>query len=259
MTALDPELDRIGALLKDAIDADLAKAKAGRLVSVRARFQRASTAFKWSALACSTGVAAAVLTVVFVGGSEQSSFAGWSAQPTKPAVGQLTSADTGCEGAFAQVPASVSRGASLGSLAPEVSDVRGPYTVTVFGDGSDSGAMCFSAPGGNIAVQWITWSSTPVGAGAIALDRIRVLSDGGQPYTLVEGRTGDGVTGVDLSLASGRQVTATVGHGFFLAWWPGTLSSTAAVISTASGSSSQYVAPASSSGSNSVCHNGTCG
>jgi hypothetical protein len=259
MTTLEPELDRIGALLRDAIDADLAKGKAFRLVSVRDRFQRASTAFRWSALVCSSGLIAAVLTVVFVGGSEQLSFAGWSAHPSKPAVGQLTSANTSCEGAFAQVPTSVIQGANLATLTPEVSDVRGPYTVTVFGDGSASGAMCFSAPGGNATVQWITWSDTPVTTSAIALNRVSVLFESGQPYTLVEGRTGDGVTGVELSLENGSQVTATVGHGFFLAWWPGNLSSTAAVVATASGSSIQSLAPASSSGSNSVCHNGSCG
>jgi len=259
MTAVDPELDRIGALLKQAIDADLARGKTGCVLSVRARYERTSKAVKWSALAGSASLAAAVLTVVFVGGSAQSAFAGWSAHPTKPAVGQLTSTDTSCSAALAQVLPSISQGADLGSLVAEVSDVRGPYTVTVFGDGSDSGALCFSATDGNAAVQWITWSSAPVGTGAIAVDRTSVSSDGGQSYTLVEGRTGDGVTGVDLTLENGSQVTASVDHGFFVAWWPGSLSSATAVVSTASGISIQYLTPTSSSGSNGVCHNGSCG
>jgi hypothetical protein len=259
MSALEPELERIGALLKDAIDADLAKGRAARLVSVRARFQRASRSLRWLALVCSAGLAATVLAIAFVGGSEQFAFAGWSAHPTKPAVGQLTSADTDCQGSLAKPSPS---GTDLGSLVPEVSDVRGPYTVTVFGNASQKWAMCISGPGGNATLQWITWSDpsyAPVGSGAIALDRTNVLSDSGQPFTLVEGRTGDAVTGVALTLENGNRVTATVGHGFFLAWWPGTVSSTAVVVSTASGSSTQSVAPASSSGSNSVCRNQSCG
>ncbi len=36
----------------------------------------------------------------------------------------------------------------------------------------------------------------------------------------MEGRVGAGVTGVELTLAGGRTVTASVGHGWLLAWWP---------------------------------------
>jgi len=258
MNTLDPELDRIGALLKEAIDTDLAKGKAARHVSVRAHLQGASRRLTWLAVAGGTGLVATVLTVVFVGGGGQAAFAGWSTHPTKPAVGQLTSADASCQGALARVPPSVSQGTNVASLAPEVSDVRGPYTVTVFGDGSQIGSLCISVPGGNATVQLITWSDVPVGPDAIALGRTEVLSDGGQTFTLVEGRTGDAVTGVALTLENGSRVTATIGHGFFLAWWPGNGSSTAVVVSTASGSSTQSVVPAPSGASNSVCRLQSC-
>jgi len=221
--------------------------------------KRRHRTMRWATLVGATGVAATVSTLVFLGASGPNAFAGWSAHPTKPAVGQLTSADTSCQGALAQMPASVSQGADLGSLAPEVSDVRGPYTVTVFGGGSNGGAMCISAPDGNAIVQRITWSSTPIGPGAVMLDRVRVLFDSGQPYSLVEGRTGEAVTGVTLTLENGSRVTATIGHGFLLAWWPGSVSATAVVVSTSSGSSTQSVVPASSGAANSVCHNGNCG
>ena len=125
---------------------------------------------------------------------------------------------------------------------PELSDVRGPYTVTVFGNGTASGALlCITTPDGNSALRWLMQSGTPVSAGAIAVDQISILARESQPYTLVEGRTGDGVTGVSLVLGNGSKVTATSGNGVFLAWWPGSQSITSAIVSTATGVSTQTV------------------
>ena len=205
---------------------------------VSALSQRRRRPVKWVVLAGATGVAATVSTLVLVGGSPQSAFAGWSASPTAPASGQLTSADTDCQASLTQLPPSISKGADAASLVPELSDVRGPYTLTVLGDGSQSEVLCISAQG-NTSVRWIALSGVPVGPGAIVVDRISFGARDGDPYTLVVGRTGKGVTGVTLSLGNGTDVTATSGNGVFVAWWPGSQSVTSAAVATATGVTTQ--------------------
>ena len=201
--------------------------------------QRRRRPLKWVALAGATGAAAAVSTLALVGGGEQSAFAGWAPSPTPPARGQLTSAYAGCQAHLAQLPPSSNKGAGAASLTPELSDFRGPYTVTVLGNGTGSSALCITTPDGNSAVRWLMQSGAPVSAGAIAVDQVSVSARENQTYTLVEGRTGDGVTGVNLVLGNGSKVTATSGNGVFVAWWPGSERITAAIVSTANGVSTQ--------------------
>ncbi len=227
--------------------------------------QRRSRPRKWVALAGATGVAATVSSLVLVGGGEQSAFAGWSASPTPPAAGQLTAADAVCQAHLVQLPPAANKGTDPASLVPELSDVRGPYTVTVLGNGTQNGALCIAAPNGNTALRWIMRSGAPVGTGAIAVDQVSILARDGQPYTLVEGRTGDGVTGVTLALGNGNEVTTTSGNGVFVAWWPGSQLITSAIVATATGSSTQTLnlpgpgippspkSPPPSSGSQSSC------
>lgn len=204
--------------------------------------QRRPRPLKWVTLAGATGVAATISSLVLVGGGAPSAFAGWSASPTSPASGQLASADADCQAALGQLPASSNQGAAATSLVPAVTDVRGPYTVTVFVNRAGSGALsCITTPDGNSALRWITPSGASVGTGAVAVDQVSVLARDSQPYTLVVGRTGDGVTGVTLVLGNRSDVTATSGNGVFVAWWPGSEAITAAIVSTAAGSSTQTI------------------
>jgi hypothetical protein len=201
--------------------------------------QRRRRPLKWVALAGATGAAAAVSSFVLVGGSAQSAFAGWSPSPTPPASGQLASADADCQAHLAQLPRSSNKSAEVASLVPELSDVRGPYTVTVFVDGTGRVAMCITTPDGNSAVRWIMQSGAPVSAGAIAVDQVSILASDSEPYTLVEGRTGGGVTGVTLALGNKSDVVATSSDGVFVAWWPGSETITSAIVTTAAGVSIQ--------------------
>lgn len=211
-----------------------------RTVLVDALTQRRRRPLKWAALVGATGVAASVSTLVLVGGGEQYAFAGWSASPTAPAAGQVTTADTGCQARLAQLPPSTNKGSDPASLVPVLSDVRGPYTVTVFGNGAESAAvLCITTSDGNMAVRWIMSPGAPAGPDAISVDQVSVLARGGQPYTLMEGRTGTAVTGVTLTLGNGSEVTATTGNGAFIAWWPGSQSVTSAAVATATGTSTQ--------------------
>lgn len=193
---------------------------------------------RWVALAGASGVAASVATLALIGGSPQSAFAGWSATPTPPASGQLTSAVSGCQGAIAQVPPNVNKAVNPSSLIPEVTDVRGPFTVTVFGQQGQDELVCLASLD-NASLRWMGPPSAPVGPGVIAVDRVSYGARDGQSYSLAVGRTGAGVTGVTLSLGDGSQVTATTGNGVFVAWWPGSHSITSAAVVTATGVTTQ--------------------
>jgi hypothetical protein len=82
-------------------------------------------------------------------------------------------------------------------------------------------------------------SQTPasVAAGQIELDGGGTRDSAGNALTLVDGRTGAGVTAVTIHRSDGSSVQATVTNGWYLAWWPGTVAATDAQITTASGSS----------------------
>jgi hypothetical protein len=203
---------------------------------------------KWAILSGGTiAVAASVSAALMVGGSGQAPvhlaansrdvFLRWSASPTTPAIGQLTAADTSC-GSSLQLPP-INEGTIGVSLVPELSDVRGPFTVTVFGNGTQNEALCMSTSDASSSVQWIDVSATSPSPGAIVVDKLSTGALDGQPYTLVVGRTGTGVTGVTLSLANGDDVTTTSGNGLFVAWWPGSQSIASASVATASGVSTQ--------------------
>jgi hypothetical protein len=198
------------------------------------------SALRWVALSGGTVAATAsalVLTLVVGGGSTPDAFAGWSPSPTAPAANQLSSADATCQTTLAQL-APTNKGSGGASLVPELSDVRGPFTATVFANSAQDEALCLSAPNAT-SLRWIGGSGVPVGSGAIAVDQVSYKSLAGQPYTLVVGRIGTGVTGVTLSLQNGDSVTASSGNGLFIAWWPGSHGVTSAAVATAAGSSTQ--------------------
>ena len=201
---------------------------------VKALARRRRRPARWATVAGASGAAASVSMIVLLGGSPQSAFAGWSAIPTPPVGAQLTSAVDECQTGMAQIPTNLSKGGDLSSLAPEVTDVRGPFTVTVFGDHAQHEVVCV-ASSQSASLRVIAPSGAPVSPGSITIDHVSYLSREGQDYTLVVGRTGAGVTGVTLSLADGNQVTATDGEGIVVAWWPGSQGVASAAVATASG------------------------
>jgi hypothetical protein len=195
----------------------------------------------WAALAGAAGAATTLSAVMLVGGSAPSAFAGWSPSPTPPANGQLTAADASCQAsldAAARMAPSNKNPQPGAPLTPEVSDVRGPYTITVFGNGGQPRALCISTPGAT-SLRWVAPWAKPVGTGAISVDQFSILAREGQPYTLVEGRMGAGVSAVTLALGNGSTVTATTGGGMFVAWWPGSQTIVSASVTTPSGVSTQ--------------------
>ena len=68
-------------------------------------------------------------------------------------------------------------------------------------------------------------------------NHLTTAADG--PYTLINGRTQPGVTGVTLLRDDGQDVVASVAHGWFVAWWPGSSGTTSAQVTTASGTTTE--------------------
>lgn len=66
---------------------------------------------------------------------------------------------------------------------------------------------------------------------------------GDGPYTLVDGRTQPGVTGVTLVRDDGQDVVATVAGGWFVAWWLESASAGSAEVTTASGTTTEPLVP----------------
>ena len=168
-----------------------------------------------------TGIAAAVAAVVTLGSSAAPAFAGWQPTPTTPAPGQLAQAAQAC-------------GQGLGS--PILTDSRGPYAASIYANSTTSD-VCLSGNGVSMSS-----SSTSVAPASVAAGQIQSGGGGrrdsaGNALTLVDGRTGAGVTAVTIERSDGSSVQATVANGWYLAWWPGTVAATNAQVTTASGTS----------------------
>lgn len=169
-------------------------------------------------LLSTSGIAAVVATVVALGSGAAPAFAGWQPTPSTPAPGQLAQAAEAC-------------GQGLGN--PLLTDARGPYTASIYAD-STTNDLCIDGNGVKMSTR--TTSSTPdsVAAGQIELgETSRDMAGNG--LTLVDGRVGAGVTGVTIDRNDGSSVDATVANGWYIAWWPGTVTAKDAEVTTAAG------------------------
>jgi len=177
------------------------------------------------------GTAAAVGALVSLGSSAGPAFAGWQPTPSTPAPGQLAQAEQAC-------------GQGLGS--PVLTDSRGPYTAAIYADSATSD-VCLSGNGVSMSSSSTLGGGGPgvgrsaatasVAAGQIELAGGGTRDSAGNALTLVDGRTGAGVTAVTIERSDGSSVHATVADGWYLAWWPGTVAATKADVTTASGTS----------------------
>lgn len=165
-----------------------------------------------------TGAAAAIAAMVSLGSSAAPAFAGWQSTPTTPAPGQLAQAARSC-------------GQDLGK--PVLTDSRGPYTASIFADSTTSD-VCLRGSGVSMSSSSTSTAPARVAPGQIQVDGSGRRDSAGNALTLVDGRTGAGVTAVTIDRSDGSSVRATVANGWYLAWWPGTVAATKAEVSTAS-------------------------
>ena len=214
---------------------------------------------RFVATGAGAGVAGAAVLVALLGPWATPAFAGWSAQPSTPSSGQLAAARAACSSTASQL-ASVAGGAAT-SLAPEsLNDVRGPYTLIVYGTTdpalcvSGSGMTTLHEDGGTISIgaatggsshqsvtnsngitKWQGSSGAAPSPGAAVMDLSFTSSHDGDSFTVAEGSVGSQVTGATLLLKDGSSVVATVNNGLFAAWWPGQSSVTSIQVTTTAG------------------------
>jgi hypothetical protein len=175
-------------------------------------------------LAIVAGAAAAVLSLA---GGAGNAFAGWTPQPTAPTRAQLAAAEAYC-----------AKNVPDPGLPLKLIDARGPFTFVVYSDGS-SNDFCTTGPSFTNASGWSTSPPVRVPAGRLYLWAEHTTTTAGRAYTFVIARAGDGVSGANLTLEDGSDVTATVRNGWAVAWWPGSHQVSSAQLTTASGTQTQ--------------------
>jgi hypothetical protein len=140
-----------------------------------------------------------------------SAFAGWTAVPTAPSPAAVKAARAAC-----------GRVASADVLA---ADQRGPYTAIVYQRGPKP-TECVT-DGRHVLLSQATLYPPRMfvspGNGNVTLPIPERQWWSPHRLTAVSGTVGPGVTGVTLRLADAKSVAATVGHGWYLAWWPGSV------------------------------------
>lgn len=163
--------------------------------------------------------AAAAGAAALLGSSAAPAFAGWSASPTAPLPGQLAAAQQRC---------------GRGQGVPVLTDIRGPYTSSIYANGS----TCLEGNGITISASANAGRSA-IPAGQIALNGAGQAQADGHALTMVDGRIGARVRSVTITRSNGSSVRATVEHGWYLAWWPGTAGALTAIVTTSTGTSTQ--------------------
>jgi hypothetical protein len=190
-----------------------------RAVDYRPRSRRRGSPPVFGALGLSAAAAAAAAAIL-LGSSAAPAFAGWTATPTAPQPGQLAAAEQDC---------------GSGAGTPVLTDTRGPYTASIYADGS----TCVEGNGITISSNRDGGGTPTPAAGAIELNGAGESDSDGHALTMVDGATGAGVRAVTITRSDGSSVQATVKNGWYLAWWPGSERAVTAQVASASGTGTQ--------------------
>ena len=180
--------------------------------------------------------------VLSLAGGASNAFAGWTPQPTTPTPAQLAAAEAYC-----------AKNAPHPRLPLKLIDARGPFTIVVYSNGS-SNDFCTIGPSFRNASGWSTSPPVTVPAGRLFLWTDHTASVDGQAYGIMIARAADDVTAAKITLDNRAEVTATVQHGWAVAWWPGAHHLAAAALTTPTGTQTQTFPKYPCDVSN--CHNG---
>lgn len=253
--------DRLLDALLDRFDTMASQPPPPAFVPRRASIRRGAVA-----VGCLAATTALVVGVLESGGSAPAKHAGsasqrlnaampahalaaWTSQPALADQTQIAAAETHCSASFGQAAAPQSTPGQKegppeagGPWSPELVDTRGDLTLTLYSDGTRSMA-CLASPS---FVQILTVSGTgapPAADNSATLDYLSIRGASGDSFTVAVGESGSAVTGVGLQLLSGSEVGATVGNGYFIAWWPNGEGVSALSVTTTSGTQNYPVAP----------------
>jgi hypothetical protein len=176
-------------------------------------------------LAALIAAAAVSLSIIgFGGGGTQRAFAGWVPVPSAAAPGQTPAAEAACRTTVSKQP-QLPPLTKPGPLRVLLADTRGPYTMVLVTDGNTD-SNCLVGPWPSPSTVGVSGSSPSAITIKVPPDQIGAFSIGltraenEQPFTHTEGRVGSVVSAVRFVLANGKRVSATIGKGWYLAWWP---------------------------------------
>lgn len=199
------------------------------------RFGRAYTLRARVALggAVLTAVAVSVIVVTLSGSTVTPAFAQWTPRPALASPEQITN---------------ITRRCALGR--PALVEARGPYTAAVFVKRT-GGSACVLGPG-------IGFGVASLGGVQASDDRLKpdqigtavtVGSDSrGDAYVLIAGRVGSDVRSIVVHRRNNVDVIASIGDGWYLAWWPARQRATAATVTTTHGARTVSLPPLATSG-----------
>lgn len=227
--------------------------------------RRASIRWAVAAVGC-LGAAVSLILVLGPGGSgtvrhvgstsdrKQSAtptyaLAAWTIQPTVADQTQIAAAENHCSATFGQAavswPAAGQKGGppeAGGPWSPELVDTRGDLTLTLYSD-SSQWIACLNSPS-FVSINSVSGAGAlPVADNSATLDYLRIREASGDVYTVAVGQSGSTVSGVGLQRTDGSVVTATVGDGHFIAWWPDGEGVNALAVTTPSGTQNYPVDP----------------
>lgn len=190
----------------------------------RTRSRARGAARHWRVTAAGVAAAAAgALAWVLLGPGSSAPAAAWAPVPTAvpaPAAARLVA---GCEDRIAQHRWPINRGQVSAALAEQ----RGASTAVLLVADGGHDAICIDPHGsgtgsaGGIAGPLVGISIEGPASGALTVDE----TPGGPGLGLwaVYGRiSSPRAVKVLVTLTDGRQVTATLAHGHYMAWWPAT-------------------------------------
>lgn len=161
------------------------------------------------------GATAAASTVAVMLSSTPAASAAWSAVPAPVAISVN---DPMVQQCLADLPAGPSEYIGHAQLTPMVAERRGTSRAALLG-GDDSQAICITTPTSR------TGGRTLSPALAVGHD-ISLIGNGGSTDAAsgdryVYGRVSSRIVAVAVTTTTGLQVTASVAHGSYVAWWPG--------------------------------------
>lgn len=249
-------IDQLEEDLRAALSARADEIPAGAATRVRAHHYRPRTrslrppvAVGGVTVAAATGAA---VWLFALSPQTTQAFAGWTATPGAAAPGQVSAAESKCEDHVTSLStgsppatgsAPIGSAPTLGHLQPVLTDTRGPFTwVILASSDASSYASCITGP--SLTAVSANGSSTPLSASA---GQVKLSSSsetrtpGGDSYSFAEGLTGSGVTAATLVLADGTHVQATLQNGWFAAWWPSDQTVSSALVTTASGTTTEQL------------------
>ncbi|MBC3760582.1 hypothetical protein ACUN7V_15315 [Quadrisphaera oryzae] len=234
LTRLDPTLGRTPDPTSPAAEALLARVLAtprtpadpeSRTTTSGQRSVRLRR--RWVLVGAAAAVTAAGLVAAQVASDEGTpqAFATWTAEPTPLTAEQAATAEADCLALMTDPDGKPLGGPRTAGLA----DLRGGY-LSALAVTEEGVATCLSADPS--LHDPVLGEETGMGAWAPAdsvpeprRDGTTVVWGGGLrtaegSYTQAFGRAGADVTSVVLTDADGRRVAATLGDGWFTAWWP---------------------------------------